>query len=608
MEHTTKIERSKFRSWDTSSSKAHILLFVMLGVVLYWYTLPYPFVFDSRFYLLDNPLISDIGSFVKLLNIPDFADDYLELNVHRDVVVTFILRPFVNFTFYLNYLFDGFDPQGYRAVNIAVHIFNAILWYSLLTRIIRHRTGGETPEEEWFIPFFSALFFLVHPLSTESVTYIIQRYTSLGTLLYLATMLLFLMSLLSHSKRLAWALNYGSVMALVVGMLSQETLITAPFALILMGTILLRLPLRTVIVRASAHVCCLPIIPLIMYLISTAQTGGGQSLQKINRIIDGYPPYEYVITQARVILTYLRMLIAPYGQNIDPSYPLYRSVADPEIVGSLLILSLFAITGVVLQCRKQGLFSTDLLSFCIFFSFLAVSVSSLFPLPDLMSEHRSYLFSLPVITALVCRIDSFRMQLTPKWATRVIVFLSIMAVLYSAVTVKRNYLYKFQSSLWEDAVSKSPAKWRPNYNAGNACIDEHQYEKALYFFQRSIQINPYKIEGYSNLGSAYMSLSDYYSAIEAYRKGLAVRDDEPVLLVNLGNAYRQAGQLQDAIEVLEKAVHINPGIVSAYRMLAELYVTIGNHEKALQNVREARKLDDQDASLFSLEEEMLRSE
>ncbi|MDO9310038.1 MAG: tetratricopeptide repeat protein [Deltaproteobacteria bacterium] len=589
------------------SAKTHILLFVVLGVLLYWYTLPYPFVFDSRFYLVDNPLITDSGMFLRLLDIPAFAKAFTELDVHRDVVVTFILRPFSNLTFHLNYLLDGFDPEGYRVVNIAIHICNAILWYALLARIIRHRNGVGSAEQQWFIPFFSTLFFLVHPLNTESVTYTIQRYTSLGTLFYLATMLLFMASLLSSTRRQRLSAYIGSVITLVVGMLSQENLITAPITLVLMGVILLRLPPRTVLLRASAHICCLPIIPLLVYLISRAQAEGQKSLSNISRVIDGYPPYEYAITQSRAILTYFRMLVAPYGQNIDPSYPLYRSFAEPEIIISLTILALFVIAGVMLQSGKRRSLHNDLLSFCIFFSLLALSVSSsFFPLPDLMTEHRGYLFSLPAITGLVCRIDSLRPQFSPLWATRLIILLAVVAAMYSALTVKRNLLYSSSLALWQDSVSKSPDKWRPNYNAGVAAIDEQQYQKAIPFFRRSIQISPYKIEGYSNLGSTYLALADFHSAISAYLEGLAVGGDSPVLLVNLGNAYRQAGQLQDAIEVLEKSVQANPYLIMPYRILAELYAGLGHREKALQNVRMARELDSGDHSLVLLEEEILK--
>jgi tetratricopeptide (TPR) repeat protein len=537
------------------SSKTHIQLFIALGIMLYWFTLPYPFVFDSRFYLIDNPLITDFGSFTKLLDIPDFADDYIELDVHRDVVVTFILRPFANFTFYLNHLFNAFDPWSYRVVNIAIHIFNAILWYSLLTKIIRYRGGGDNPEQHWFIPFFSALFFLVHPLATESVTYIIQRYTSLGAMFYLATMFLFLVSLLGPSKRKKWLAYCGSIVTLVAGMMSKESLVTAPFALIMMCTILLRLPLREMLKRTAVHFCFLPIIPIVMYLISIGQQVGTQSLSQLHQVVDGNSPYQYVITEARVVLTYLRMLIAPYGQNLDPSYPLYQSIANPEIIISLMVILLFVGAAVLQRFRKEKCFSDDLLSFCIFFALLALSISSLFPLPDLMLEHSTYLFALPVITGLVCRIDSVKIRLTPLWNTRVIVLLCLMAAFYSALTVRRNLMYSSETSIWEDAVSKSPGKWRPNYNAGCAAVTEHHYKKAVQYFERAIQINPYKIEGYVNLGSTYVKLSDYYSAIEAYRRGMRIAPDEPVLLLSLANAYKEIGQLQDAHDVYEEALH-----------------------------------------------------
>jgi tetratricopeptide (TPR) repeat protein len=604
---TYDIVSEEFSLLNRYSSKTHILFFVVLGVLLYGFTLPYPFVFDSQYYLINNPLITDLGSFAKLLDIPDFAGNYVELNLHRDVIVTFILRPFANFTFYLNHLFGAFDPWSYRAINIAIHIFNTIVWYVLLLNIIRHRSGGDNPGQQWFIPFFSSIFFLVHPLATESVTYIIQRYASLGAMFYLATMFLFLVSLLSSSQRQRWLAYIGSVLTLVIGMLSKENLVTAPFALILMGTILLRLPLFEMLKRTALHFCFVPMIPFIMYLISKGQHVETQSLSQLHKVVDGTTPYEYILTQARVVLTYLRMLIAPYGQNLDVSYPLYLSIANPEIIISLMVLLLFVSEAVLLQCRNQRCFSDDLLSFCIFFALLTLSISSLFPLPDLMLEHSTYLFALPVITGLVCRIESVKMRLTTLLSTRLIVFLCFMAAFYSVLTVRRNLMYSSETSIWEDSVSKSPDKWRPNYNAGCSAVNEHHYEKAIHYFERAIQINPYKIEAYVNLGSTYINLSDYYSAIEAYQRGMAVSADEPVLLHSLGNVYREAGQLQDAIEVFEKSVVIDPDDISSYSSLAELYAAIGDRNKALYNVRKARKLDAEDASLVSLENKILKS-
>ena len=590
---------------DRYPPKAHILLFVLLGILLYWYTLPYPFVFDSRVYIIKNPLITDFDSFIKLFDIPDLADDYIELKIHRDVVVTFILRPFANFTFFLNYLSDSFDPEGYRAVNVAIHIVNAILWYTIMCRVIASREAGRSGGAS-FIPFFSSLLFLVHPLATESVTYIIQRYASLGAMLYLVTMLLFLLSLDAAGttgRRLAYS---GSVIALFVGMMTKENLMTAPFVLILMATGLRGLPLRDALRKVLPHLCCLPALPYVVYLISAVHLEGQQSLLGMHRVVDGYRPYEYVITEARAVLTYLRMIIAPYGQSIDPAYPLYRSILHPEIVISLLLILLFLVTGVTLLTRKKETAGNALLGFCILFSMISLSISSLFPLPDLMAEHRSYLFSLPVITGLVCRIDMIRSRLPNVWGTRIVVALCLLAGMYAVVTVRRNLVYSSRTSIWEDAVVKSPNKWRPNYNAGWAAVNEHHYEKARYYFTRSIEINPYEIRGYANLGSTQMLLGDYGAAIAAYRRGLMIMADEPVLLENLGKAYSEAGQHSAAVEAFEQAVSLRPVGFGSYGALAELYAIMGNIDTSCQVIQKARDVHSPDASLDSLEKELCR--
>ncbi|MDD2367021.1 MAG: tetratricopeptide repeat protein [Desulfuromonadaceae bacterium] len=592
------------------SPKTHILLFLLLGTLLYCYTLPYPFVFDSRFYLLNNPLLTDFDSFLKLFDIPDFADDYLELRIHRDVLVTFILRPFANFTFYLNHLFDAFDPEGYRVFNIGVHILNATLWYLFINSVMRYRDGGDKPEQQWFIPFFSALFFLVHPLATESVTYIIQRYASLGAMFYLLTILLFVKGVLHPSPILRKVAYIGSLTALFVGMMSKESLVTAPFTLLLVGIFLLRMSPHKIFIKTLPHFMFIPVIPYVVYLISSVQMPGKQSLTGMYKIVDGYSTYGYIITQPRVLLTYLRMIVAPYNQNIDPYYPLYRSIANPEIIISLLVILLFAGAGVMSLRNPQKHFKDDLTGFCIFFALLALTVSSLFPLPDLMSEHRTYLFSLPVITGLMCRIDSVRMKLSGKGTVAVITVLCLAAVMYSALTVRRNFVYSSRSALWGDAVSKNPNSWRTNYNAGCAELVEHHYEKAIVFFRRSIKINPLKVEGYANLGSSYLTLSDYYSAIEVYQEGLAVRGDEPVLYANLGDAYRKAGQLQDAVTVYEKSISLHPGRSKRYRIhkaLTEVYILVGNRKKALENVRMAIGINPDDSTLYEMEKTLLKS-
>ena len=180
--------------------KIHMLLFAVIGIMLYVSTLPYPFVFDDRVFLLNNPLIKHSGGFFDLLDLNDFLPEYLPRVNDVDMVTSFAMRPIAYITFRFNYILGGENPAGYRAVNIVIHIANAMMLYYLLRAVISLRLGGVATGGYLAIPFFTGLLFLVHPLHTESVTYVTQRFTSLGTFFYLGTILLYLLSRLSTSK------------------------------------------------------------------------------------------------------------------------------------------------------------------------------------------------------------------------------------------------------------------------------------------------------------------------------------------------------------------------------------------------------------------------
>jgi hypothetical protein len=121
-----------------------------------------------------------------------FANRASALGLDRDLSTNFILRPAAYFSFYLNSLVGGLHPLGFQGVNVLIHCGNAARLFALVHRLLPSArslapTAGSTP----FIAWTAALFFLVHPLQTESVTYILQRFTSLGTFVFLGSVLLY---------------------------------------------------------------------------------------------------------------------------------------------------------------------------------------------------------------------------------------------------------------------------------------------------------------------------------------------------------------------------------------------------------------------------------
>lgn len=570
---------------------------IVLGIVLYGFTLGFPFVFDSAVYLKNNPLLSTSGLFRDLLDTDKLLSKYLLQLEYIDYVFSLALRPVAYFTFRFNYLIGGFNPVGYQVVNITIHISNAIMLYELLRCIIRQRVNSpESINNQINIPFFAALLFLVHPLQTESVTLVIQRFTSLGTFFYLAAMLLYLKSKVVENVLPKRWLYISSIMALILGLFTKEIVITLPVALVMVDLILLRRPWRRTLLLLSPHLACMSLIPIRLlfiadkvkeYNIDTTMIVGG-----------AYTRYEYAVTQLRVVLSYIRLFILPYNQNIDHDYPLFRMLLHPEIIISILIWVCILFAGVQLLRRKERSLCTDLAGFSIFWFIISISPSSsVIPLTDLMLEHHTYLPSLAFCTGSTAYLGHLFNDRSQHQRNVAISGLCLVVIVFGVLTVRRNYDYKSGISIYSETVKRSPDKARPNYGLGGAYIGESQFEKGIPYLNKALKLNPDYLGAYLSLGESYRLLNRPQEAVELYTQYLRTHKVERRILMNLAWTYANSGKPVEAIEVMKLLLSITKNEAQMLSFMAELYLRTGNIREAQNYIGQAREADRLDTAV-----------
>lgn len=93
-------------------------------------------------------------------------------------------RPLVNLTLALNYAWSGLAPGSYHVVNLVIHVLAGLTLYGLARRAL----SSVSAERADGVALAVALLWLVHPIQTESVTYVIQRAESLMGLFFLLTL------------------------------------------------------------------------------------------------------------------------------------------------------------------------------------------------------------------------------------------------------------------------------------------------------------------------------------------------------------------------------------------------------------------------------------
>jgi hypothetical protein len=535
-----------------------------MGVGLYAHTLGQPFVFDDIVYIQENPLVWGNQIFRNLFNQRTFAQLDEIYGILPDITTNMMIRPVAYLTFSLNYYFDGVNPDGYRAVNILLHSFNAVLVFLLLSKLLRMSRQPVALDvfSLRFIPAVAAVLFLLHPIQSESVLYAIQRITVLASLFMLLTLHTFLCSADTENRKMKVTLRAASVFFLLAGMLTKEILFVVPVLIVLMETAVLRTSLISSIRRAGWHLLLMPVVPLLVMASSAAQSGSRLSVMSIFSVnnLKRYSPVEYAFTQFEVIISYIRLLLVPVYQNVDHDFHLHTSILNLHVLLSAGAVLALCASAVVLFRNYRGGARTHLMSFGIAWFFIALSLtSSIVPLPDLMAEHRVYEASIGLFLGIACAADMLRERYTTSFCRKCLVSSAVvLCLVLGGVTYARTLVWRSGFSLWQDSLKKSPENERAWHALGLEYLERKDYIKAEIFLKKAISLDPAYLKPYLTLGVVYSQQVMHNEEIDVYRLGLAQNPSSPELLENLGTAYAQNGQLAESVSVFEEALKVNP--------------------------------------------------
>lgn len=401
-----------------------------------------------------------------------------------------------SFTFLLNYRLGGEDPVGYHVVNFAVHLLATLAVYALVLALCRTPRLRNTWLAGQRLPLAvaTALIFACHPIQTEAVTYIVQRVSSLATLFYVGSVLLYVRArnaqIGTGPGRPVLAYT-GSALSALAALLSKENTASLPLAILLAEWTFYpgSAPARRLL-RLGPFVALVLVIPLAWWLFGTRYWGGsslGEQLRYLAdlltrraRPIEQISPLQYFFTQCTVLPRYLRLVILPWGFNVDHDVPVATGLSVPVAAG---LAFLAALLGFGLYALRRW----PLLGFGIVWFFLAQSVeSSFFPIQDVMVERRMYLAMPGVAIALAV---PFAWLLCRRRAAALAGGAAIAAGL-CVLTFMRNEVWRTPVSLWEDALAKAPGKARVHTNLGTALYLDGRKDDAVVQFCQALAIDP----------------------------------------------------------------------------------------------------------------------
>ncbi len=594
----------KRTSWNSA-------LIIVIGVLIYSNTFHVPFLFDDVPNIVSNPVIKDLHYFTAP------SDAYQLDPVHS------LQRRYIGFlTFALNYRFGGLQVVGYHSVNILIHLCSALVVYWFI--VVAFRTPALSPaasarNTQWFA-LISGLLFVSHPVQTQAVTYIVQRFASLTALFYLLSLTMYIKGRLGISlgEDTAQGVIYGrttarrravlwylaSLASAVLAMKTKETAFTLPASLALF---------EFMFFDGSARKRAFYLVPffLTMLIIPLALIGTegplGSMLDDMNKATKDSTAVlsrgEYLVTQFSVMGTYLRLLIFPVNQNLDYDYPLYSSFFQPEVLRSVVMLMI--ILGMAVYFFRRSRHEEKelrLASFGVFFVFLALSVeSSVIPIADVIFEHRLYLpFAGACMVAAAFSSVCWRLLLHRAAAFRSMAATVLVCILFSfsSAAFMRNAVWRDAFSLWNDVVKKSPHKARGYINRGVSLMKEGDFDKAIDDETEAIRLDPDNAAAYGNLGDAYYQKGKSREAIEYLSRAIQLDPYYVEAYYNLGVVWGNRGNHETALQYFTRSIVINPSFTKAYIKRGIALMNINKRAQAAADFRAACAMYDEEGCSY----------
>jgi len=493
-------------------------------------------------------------------------------------------RPILNLSLALNYAISGTTVWSYHALNLSIHILAGLTLYGIVRRTLAPRAG----EAAALAAFSVALLWILHPLQTESVTYIVQRAESLMGLFYLLTLYCFIRhageeSSSAHPGRATADKKAGrrlwgilAVFCCLFGMGTKEVMVSAPLVVLLYDRTFLSGSFREAWRRRRAAYCCLASTWLVLAILvlSTKGRGGTVGFGK------GIGWSDYVLTQFPAIIHYLRLCFWPHT--------LVFSYGNALVLGTGRILACAVAVAVLLAASAWALVRKPVIGFlgAGFFVILAPS-SSVMPIStETMAEQRMYL---PLIFVVALAVSGLN-----RWLGRgALVCCMVIATALFGATWRRNQEYSNPLELWRDSVASCPGNFFAHYNYGSELAKvPGRSEDSIAQFEEALRLNPESIEARFFLACDLQNAPGRLpEAVAQYGEVLRRAPDYYKAHINLGNVLAAQGRAREAIAHYEAGLRLKPDIAEIHFNLAMvLLATPGGTAEAVEHLKAGLRL------------------
>ncbi len=471
-----------------------------------------------------------------------------------------LYRPVGYVTFAANWYFGKTRVFGYHLVNISIHVLSAFFLFLVILKLFATpamRTYAQ--EDAFFIALMASIFWAIHPIQTQAVTYIVQRLASLSALFYIMALWAYVCGRL-HTKsfiRLIWYIL--CLACYILAVMTKENTVLLPIILVIIEFIFFQdLNKKKIGIFFWLFI---GISAGLVFLIAVFLFMAGDPAGLLHKYqIRPYGLFERLFTQFRVVLFYLYQIIYPIPDQFSITHDISLST------GLFSPWSTF-FSVVIIACLVFAAFwmanKMPVLSFSVLFFFINHLVESTFLPLELIFEHRNYLPSMFLFLPLSIGINRVLNYYQPQKPMYYFIFFSVSAVMVCVglSTFIRNSDWRSEKTLWQDAMQKAPKSARPYHNlAWGYYAPAGKIKEAIEHYCRALQgydeSKGFQGVIYYNLAVIYYThIKDYQKAIEYAQKALDLLSGYDRAKIIQARAYAAQGNVLKSLNIMDALVN-----------------------------------------------------
>ena len=322
---------------------------------------------------------------------------------------------------------------GYHLLSLAIHLIGVWLFYWLTEKITGKRT----------VAFLAALFFGLHPIHTEAITYITTSIDEIGIIWALLSIFFYL----KFNPKKPVRKNYiFSLIFALMAFFSYEITLILPALIILIDLFQKNFDYNKIKEKIK---CYLPYFIALGFWVAMKLALAPQNRQLLFGQDVSLPLR--LLTMGKVFVKYLFLLIWPRDLNVYHEIIFAQNFGDLKAILAWVFLFALVISAIILAKKIPAA------SFAVFWFFISLApVSNIIPTGIIMAEKYTYLASFSICFLLAVILEKLISGQKQLYKYSAILAVLAIVIFYGAATYARNFDWKNDKTLWEKTLTQRP--------------------------------------------------------------------------------------------------------------------------------------------------------